>query len=114
MQDERGFLEQFTRALAAADQASVANLRPRAAEARAQGMRIWTAVRQADDKTKVLMVPYWGVPSRCLATAKRLEETSLLLGQALQQNKPAEAPAAVASEPAAPTAAASASPEPPK
>jgi hypothetical protein len=83
MQDEEGFLAVFDRSLAAAAKASPTSLAQRRAEAEAQGARAWGGLRVADNSTK-LLVPGWGVPSRCLSTSKQLEQRSALLGQALK------------------------------
>jgi len=94
------YLTLYATALKEAERAAPGNIHARGVEADAAGYRIWAAARAAEPRTQMWSYLMWELPPRCEIAAKRLEETSVLLGQALRADPNAPKPA-----PAAPTAA---------
>lgn len=96
----REYLELYTRALREAEKASPSNAHARGVAASASGYRIWSAARAADPRTQMWSYLMWELPPRCEIAAKRLEERSTLMAEALRPNSgPVQGPPAVAPGP---------------
>ena len=78
------YLALYARALKAAEKASPANIHDRGAQADAAGYRIWAAARAAEPRTQMWSYLMWELPARCETVARKLEERSSLLGEALR------------------------------
>lgn len=105
------YLALYAAALKEAEAASPQNIHDRGVEANAAGYRIWAAARAAEPRTQMWSYLMWELPPRCEIAAKRLEQNSSLLGQALKSdNRPTApvgrrevAPAPTAPQPETPT-----------
>lgn len=113
------YLALYDRGIAAAEKAGSPALHARGEEAQAQGYRIWSAARAADDRTKMWSWLMWELPARCETAARKLETQSGLLGEAFDKTaaaspRPApEAPGQAAPAEAAPAEAAPATADSP-
>lgn len=82
----RDYLTLYAKALKEAEKASASNIHDRGVEADAAGYRIWAAARAAEPRTQMWSYLMWELPPRCEIAAKRLEERSTLLGEALKSD----------------------------
>lgn len=89
----RDYLQLYNRGIDAAEKAGSPALHTRGEEAQAQGYRIWSAARAADDRTKMWSWLMWELPARCETAAKKLETQSGLLGEAFDKTAAATPPA---------------------
>ncbi len=89
------YLNLYAAALKEAEKASPSNIHDRGVEANAMGYRIWSAARAAEPRTQMWSYLMWELPPRCEIAAKRLEQNSSLLGQALKSDAPPAAPGPV-------------------
>jgi hypothetical protein len=80
------YLSLYAAALKEAEAASPQNIHDRGVEANAAGYRIWAAARAAEPRTQMWSYLMWELPPRCEIAAKRLEQNSSLLGQALRSD----------------------------
>ena len=87
----KDYLALYAAALKEAERASPTNIHDRGVEANAAGYRIWSAARAAELRTQMWSYLMWELPPRCEIAAKRLEERSSLLGQALKSDSPVTA-----------------------
>jgi hypothetical protein len=101
----RDYLALYARALKAAEAASPTNIHARGDDANAAGYRIWSAARAADPRTQMWSYLMWELPARCEIAAKRLEDRSVLFGEALRTGETAQ-PAPPSEGPPPPVAAA--------
>jgi hypothetical protein len=99
------YLALYAAALKEAEKASPTNIHDRGVEANAAGYRIWSAARAAEPRTQMWSYLMWELPPRCEIAARRLEQNSSLLGQALKSDVAPAAPGPVGqlSTPPAPT-----------
>jgi hypothetical protein len=101
----RDYLALYARALKAAEAASPSNIHARGVDANAAGYRIWSAARAADPRTQMWSYLMWELPPRCEIAAKRLEERSVLFGEALRTGEAPPPPAPTEGAPPAVAAA---------
>lgn len=83
---------QFRRAMEAAEKASVKPIQMEGAAAVKKGAGIWSGFATTDKRTLAQEWMSWGLPARCVPTAKGLEKKASLFGQALNFNAPAAEP----------------------
>ncbi|MCI3134893.1 hypothetical protein [Phenylobacterium aquaticum] len=95
----------FTRAMQAAEKASLKPINAYGAKAIGQGRAGWAGANTLPRRTVAQQWMGWTLPARCVPTAKTLESRAKLLGATFQANAPAEPdPAPVEAPAAAPVA----------
>jgi len=78
------YLELYTRALRAAENASPTTLQNQARTASARGYAMWSEAKTADPRNRMWAYLMWELPGQCEVAATRLEERSSLFGEALR------------------------------
>ena len=86
-------LKLFTRAMTAAEKASLRPINAVGAEAVRKGRSVWAAAPTVSKARVAQEWMSWALPARCATTAETLEKRALLAGSALQINADPEAPA---------------------
>ena len=101
--DGQAKLKQFQTALTAAEKASVRPINSVGALAVKQGRSVWNAGPDVTKARKAQEWMSWALPARCETVATTLEQRAKLMGPAFKVNEeaPAEAPAAETPPPAA-------------
>jgi hypothetical protein len=99
----RGNMKLFTRAMEAAERASIQPINVRGAAAVQQGRRSWQGAAGLPDRTVAQQWMGWALPVRCTPTATRLETTATLLGTAFKTDAADEPSAAAQVLPSAET-----------
>ena len=100
----RSNMKLFTRAMQAAEKASLKPINTRGAAMIAQGRKAWAGADTLPVRTVAQQWMGWTLPARCAPTASELEKRAKLMGTAFQAN-------AVEDEPAPPPTEAPAAPQ---
>jgi len=98
-------LKLFTRAMEAAEKASLKPISPRGAEAVKRGRATWAAAPNLPKARLAQEWMSWTLPARCAPTAQALEKRAKLLGATFDANSEMPAEVAPAAEPAPETPA---------
>ena len=111
MKAGRDYIVLYGEALDAAEAGAPEGLHDRGLKEIADGDRIWSAARAANNRDRMWSWLMWELPARCETAAKRLKANAGLFGDAFKADaapapaspdaKPADAPAAEAPAPAA-------------
>jgi hypothetical protein len=88
------YLDLYARAMRAAEQASITPIQNRGRAASSQGYALWSRARTFDSRNRMWAYLFWDLPGSCETAAKRLEERSSLMGEALRRGSPAPNPPA--------------------